>query len=152
MSAKQKMGYWRLAMALLVYAVIWMGYKEWVPYWGGAFLLPIGTLLRPYSPEGVKEWPKVEKAGLFFYMVKWFAVILLILAGGLVLGAIFFSIPLAKLVPVLKEEWLVVVPLLFVPVCSYLNHAKHFVNDSLRRAQEASQNGRRKKKKPAKRR
>ncbi|MFM9412855.1 hypothetical protein ACKQTC_00465 [Peptococcus simiae] len=152
MSVKQKMGYWRLAMALLVYAVIWMGYKGWVPYWGGAFLLPIGTLFRPYSAEGMKNWPRVEKAGLFFYTVKWFAVILLVLAGGLVLGAAFFAVPLSTLVPVLQKEWLVVIPLLFVPVCSYLNYAKHFVNDSLRRAQAAPQNGRRKKKKSAKRR
>lgn len=152
MSAKQKMGYWRLAMALLVYAVIWMGYKGWIPYWGGAFLLPLGTLFRPYSTEGMKKWPQVEKAGLFFYIVKWFAVILFIVAGGLVLGAVFLNIPLSALAPIIQRDWLVVIPLLFVPVCSYLNYAKHFVNDSLRRAKEASQNGHRKKKKPAKRR
>lgn len=152
MSTKQKMGYWRLIMAFLVYAAIWLGYKDWMPYWAGAFLLPLATLFRPYSAEGMKEWPRVEKAGLFFYTVKWFAVILLVLAGGLVLGAIFFSTPLPALIPIIKREWLVAIPLLFIPVCSYLNYAKHFVNDSLRRAQEASRNGRGKKKKSAKRR
>lgn len=146
MTEKQKMAYWRLIMAFLVYAVIWMGYKAWVPYWAGAFLLPLATLLRPHSNEAMASWPAVQEAGLFFYVVKWFAVILGLLAAGFLLGAVALNVPLTRLPQVAMREGLVLVPLLFIPICSYLNYAKHHVNDQMRRARQARTAGRKKKK------
>lgn len=120
---------WRIGMACVVYGILYLGYKEYAPWWLLAFAVPFLVLFRPpdeRDPEYCKHLEKTLNDGFPFYLFKWGGSFVLLLLGITLYFSYQAGFSFVKIAPQLVQNTFVLVPIILTVVVSWSVTKRHY--------------------------
>lgn len=120
MSFKLTPATWRVGMVILIYAILYMGMEDILPWWLATFLLPLYMLFQPVTPEMLVAYEKTRANGIVFYVVKWSLIVLAILLLLTFIYTAWLGIPFWETARALLQNVFVTVPVIMAVALAWL--------------------------------